>query len=447
MTGIWERLKLALKERLPEASYRVWIEPLRCLGLSEKKLVIACPNQFCLSWIKENYYEQLEAVLREQGLSLDIELVAVETPPPQVVQKDLPYDPTRLLGRKLSSRYTFEEFVVGDCNRLAYATCWNIATEQSQGNIIYLCANTGLGKSHLSQAVGNYLLAQDRQERICYLTAQDFTAQLVRALRNNRLEDFKEKLHKGCDILMLEEVHFFSGKEFTQAELALTLDYLYDMGKTVIFTADRSPQEINKLDSSLKSRFSAGVLIRINPPDYKTRLNIIRRKANNQGVVFPEEVITFLAKHLRGDIRQIESAVIGLVARSSLLREPVNLELARELLQEIKPQEPSLTKEGILKLVCHYFQVTPEELCSKSRQRRISFPRQVAMYLCRRFTSESLQSIGRLFKRDHATVVYAINSVEKKLQRPSSVKYQIEYLCRELEERISPTFENDEKEA
>lgn len=447
MSGVWERLKYALKEKLPDASYKVWIEPLRCLGLSERKLVLACPNQFSLSWVKENYYQYLEEALREQNLSLEIELVAVEVTPPQMVQRELPYDPTRLLGRRLSSRYTFEEFVVGECNRLAYATCWNLATEKPRGNIVYLCADTGLGKSHLSQAVGNYLLSNSGKERVCYLTAQDFTSQLVRALRQDRLEDFKERLRQGCDILMLEEVHFFAGKEFTQAELALTLDYLYDAGKTVVFTADRPPQEIGKLDPSLRSRFSAGVLVRINPPDYKTRVNIIRRKARNQGLTFPEEVVTYLAKHLRGDIRQIESAVIGLVARSSLLREPITLALAKELIQEIQPQKLDITKEFILELVCHHFRVTKEELCSKSRQRRITFPRQVAMYLCRRFTGESLQTIGKLFNRDHATVIYAVNSVEKKLKRSGSIRYQIEFLCREIEERLRPSFSTDTSEA
>ena len=443
MSSLWKRLKFALRERLPEASYRVWIEPLRCVGLSEKKIIIACPNNFSLLWVKENYFSIMEEVIKEQNLSLEVELVAVETPPPEVVQRELPYDPTRLLGRRLSSRYTFEEFVVGECNRLAYATCWSIATKKPQSNIVYLCGDTGLGKSHLSQAVGNYLLRHPGKERVCYLTAQDFTAQLVRALKNGRLDDFKEKLRQGCEILMLEEIHFLSGKEFTQAELAVTLDYLYDSGKTVVFTADRTPQEIPKLDPSLRSRFSAGVLVRLNPPDYKTRVNIIRRKARNQGVEFPEEVVTYLAQHLHGDIRQIESAVIGLVARSSLLREPISLTLAKELVQEIAPKEPKVTKEFILDLVCHHFRVSKEELRSKSRRRQVTFPRQVAMYLCRQFTEESLQSIGRLFNRDHATVIYAVNCVEKKLHRPGPVKYQIEYLCREIEERIQPAVTKD----
>ncbi len=440
MSSLWERLKSALKEKLPEASYKVWIEPIHCLGFFENTLILGCPNHFSLTWIKENYFSIIEEIIRKQNLSIKVKLIAEETPPPKIIQRDLPYDPTRLIGRRLSPRYTFEEFVVGECNRLAYATCWSLATEKQQGNIVYLYADTGLGKSHLSQAVGNYLLSNPGKERICYLTAQDFTTQVVKALKNDRLDEFKQKLRGGCEILMLEEVHFFAGKEFTQAELALTLDYLYDAGKTVVLTADRPPQKIPKLDPSLRSRLSAGVLIRINPPDYKTRVNIIKRKAKNQGFEFPEEVVTFLAKHLRGDIRQIESAVIGLVARSSFLRQSIDLSLAKELIQEILPEEPQITKEFILDLVCHHFRITKEELCSKSRERRVTFPRQVAMYLCRKFTGESLQAIGKLFNRDHATVIYAISKVEKALSRPGSVKYQIEYLYREIEERLQASI-------
>ncbi len=436
MERLWGKILEIVRERLPEASFRVWIKPLKFLGIKEKSLLIACPNQFSLEWIRENYLPYFQEALKEQGLSLEIKLLVVEEELPQIRQIELPYDPTRLIGRKLSSRFTFDEFVVGDCNRLAYATCWALANQAPEHRVVYLCAGTGLGKSHLSQAVGNHLLQHSRQGRICYLTAQDFTSHLVRALKNERLEDFKEKLRRGCEILMLEEVHFLAGKDFTQRELSLTLDYLYDSGKIVVFTANKSPQELSKLDDGLRSRLQAGAVIRINPPDYQTRLNIIRRKTQKQGVVLPEEVLDYLARNLRGDIRQIESAVIGLVARSSLLREPITLALAKELIQEIAPQNPQVTKDFIVDLVCRYFKVSREELASRSRLRRISFPRQVAMYLCRRFTEESLEAIGRLFNRDHATVVYALNSVAKKISRPGPIKYQVEYLCREIEDYL-----------
>ncbi len=441
MEKLWGSILEILRELLPEASFKVWIKPLKYLGLKGNKILIACPNQFSLEWIKENYLPLFEEALKKQRLSLEFEFKVVEeNSNNSVIQGELPYDPTRLLGRKLSGRFTFEEFVVGECNRLAYATCWALANKNPKSSIIYLCAGTGLGKSHLSQAIGNYLLKNSgKGGKICYLTAQDFTAHLVRALRQDRLDEFKEKLRKGLEILMLEEVHHFAGKDFTQQELALTLDYLYDAGKIVVFTANRPPQEIERIDDCLRSRFQAGAIVRINPPDYQTRINIIRRKAEKQGIKLNEEVIDYLAQNLRGDIRQIESAIVGLVARSSLLQEPITLSLAQELVQEITPQIPSLTKDFIIDLVCRYFKVSKEDLTSKKRQRKITFSRQVAMYLCRRFTDESLQSIGKLFNKDHATVVYAIKNINKKLSLPGPTKYQIEYLCREIEEYLQPT--------
>ncbi len=436
MEKLWDGILDFLRAKLPEASFRVWIKPLKYLGVKGRKVQVGCPNQFSLEWIRENYLYLFEEAIRAQGVSLSLELIVCEEDFPEIKQAPLPYDPTRVIGRRLSKRFTFEEFVVGECNRLAYATCWALANQVPENRIVYLCAGTGLGKSHLSQAVGNHLLQQPGGGRICYLTAQDFTAHVVQALRQERLEDFKEKLRRGCEILMLEEVHFLAGKEFTQRELALTLDYLYDAGKTVVFTANRPPQELNKIEEGLKSRFQAGAVIRINPPDYQTRVNILKRKAQKQGVILAEEVIEYLAQNLRGDIRQIESAVIGLVARSSLLREPITLELAKELIQEIAPA-PQITKDFIVDLVCKHFKVSREELASRARTRRITFPRQVAMYLCRRFTDESLEAIGKIFNRDHATVVYALNSVNKKISRPGPIKYQVEYLCREIEEHLN----------
>ncbi len=438
MDTVWEKIKETLREKLPEASYKVWIKPLECIGVNEEKILIACPNPFSLMWIKEHYWTFMEEALKASGLSLKLELIPLEKPVPRKRQVELPYHPARLIGRRLSSRFTFEEFVVGECNRLAYATCWAIANQEPSQHVVYLCASTGLGKSHLSQAVGNHILSQGQRSRICYLTAQDFTAQLVNALKNNNLDEFKERFRQECEILMLDDDHCLAGKEFTPAELALTLDYLYDSDKIVVFTANRPPKEIPKLDESLRSRLQAGALIRINPPDYQTRVNILRRKAQRQGIEISEEVIEYLARNLRGDIRQIESAVIGLVARSSLLREPITLALAQELIQEIAPPTPEVTTDFILDLVCRHFRITRQDLVSRSRARRVSFPRQVAMYLCRQFTDESLQAIGRLFKRDHATVVYALNRVTQKIRHPGPIKYQIEYLCREIEEQLQP---------
>ncbi len=431
MSQLWLKIKDFLKERLPEPVFKVWIEPLSG-EVRDRGLVILVPNEFTREWLEENYLALLrEAALRE-GLS-EVTFRVEESPP--LCQLALPYEPARVLGRRLSRRFTFEEFVVGDCNRLAYKVCQKV-TEEPRGQIVYLMAESGLGKSHLSQAVGNALLSQKHEVKVCYLTARDFTARLVRALKGGQMEDFKDRLWRNCDVLVLEEVHQIPPRDFTQGELALALDYLYEEEKAVVFTSVKKPHELTHLDSSLRSRLSAGMVVRINPPDYETRKNIIRRKARRQGQEFPEEVVEFLARHLRGDIRQIESAVVGLIARASILREPVTLTLARELVAEIlPPQGPDMTSV-VIELVCRNFKISPEELLSRSRKKRVSEPRQVAMFLLRKYTDASLSAIGNRFNRDHATVLYAIQTVEKKMASSDRFRYQIEYLEKELVERF-----------
>ncbi len=435
MSELWLKIKDFLKERLPEAVFRVWIEPLKGF-CQDGKLIIKVPNEFTREWLQDNHFVLFQEALRNLGESLKIEFWVEENQPP--LQQPLPYEPTRVLGRRLSQRYTFEEFVVGDCNRLAYKVCRELVANP-RGHILYLTAESGLGKSHLSQAVGNALLSTRKEVRVCYLTARDFTSQLVKALKGGRMEDFKERVWRNCDILMLEEVHQIPSRDFTQGELALALDYLYEEERAVVFTSTRKPHELSHLDSSLRSRLSAGMIVRINPPDYETRKNIIRRKARNQGQEFPEEVVEYLARHLRGDIRRIESAVVGLIARASLLREPVSLTLARELVSEILPPEGRDLASAVIEIVCRNFRVSQEDLRSRSRRKKVSEPRQVAMFLLRKFTKESLASIGQRFNRDHATVLYALQSVEKKLSSSTAFRYQVEYLEREIAERFGLT--------
>ena len=435
MSELWLKIKDFLKERLPDPVFKVWIEPLsgHC---QDGKLVVSVPNEFTKEWLIENYLSFFKEALSLWGQGLSLVFVVEEARPP--LQQDLPYEPTRVLGRKFSARYTFEEFVVGDCNRLAYKVFLKMA-ENPRGHIIYLTAESGLGKSHLSQAAGNALVSRKNAFRVCYLTARDFTSQLVRALKSGQMENFKERVWRNCDVLMLEEVHHIPARDFTQGELALALDYLYEEEKAVVFTSTRKPHELSHLDSSLRSRLSAGMIVRINPPDYETRKNIIRRKSRNQGQEFPEEVVEYLARHLRGDIRQIESAVVGLIARASILRESVNLALAQELVSEIMPPEGHGLASVVIELVCRNFKVSREDLVSRSRKKRISQSRQVAMFLLRKFTKESLSSIGQRFNRDHATVMYALQSVEKRLSSSPSFRYQIEYLEREITERFGVT--------
>ncbi|RUM87989.1 MAG: chromosomal replication initiator protein DnaA [Thermodesulfatator sp.] len=431
MSSLSQKVRNYLRERLPDSAFRVWIAPLRFEERASFLRVIF-PNAFSREWVEENYRDILTEALQELAPERKIEWVVEEEQGPPV-QMALPYEPTRVLGRKLSPRFTFEEFVVGDCNRLAYRVCRRVL-EDPRGQIIYLTAESGLGKSHLSQALGHALLQEKENLRVCYLTARDFTTRLIQALKGGQMENFKEGLWRSCDVLMLDEVHRIPPREFTQGELALALDHLYEEEKVVVFTALRRPHELSHLDASLRSRLAAGMIVRINPPDYETRKNIIRRKAQRQGQRLPEEVVEFLARRLRGDIRRIESAVVGLIARASLLREPVSLTLARELVAEIAPPQDPDRVELIIQTVCRAFHVDPEELYSRSRKKRVSEPRQVAMFFLRKFTSQSLTAIGERFQRDHATVVYALHAVERKLASSDRFRYRLEYLEKELKE-------------
>jgi len=429
----WERIKELLKERLPEAIYRVWFSSLQG-EIKGDSLYLLLPNNFTKDWIKDNYFTLLKKLTRELGLK-GVNLIVEEEP--QAQQLIIPYNPATFLGRKLSPKFTFEDFVTGRCNQFAYNVCYQIAEELPRGYMVYLCGHFGLGKTHLTQAVGNGLLKRG-VSRVYYLTARDFLSYMLKYLKSGMIESFKEKFREGCDVLLLEGVDFFAGKDYTQTEFAFLLDYLLEQGKTVVFTSIKLPQEISELDSSLKSRLSSGLLIRLNPPDFNTRKKIIRHKAKKLGKSFPYEVVEYLARHLRGDVRQIESAVLGLIARSSLLREPISLALAKEVIAEIgaaKKGEGDV--ELIIETTCRFFGVSREKLFSASRKKEVSESRQIAMYLVRKLAGKSFKEIGELFGREHSTVIYNIKALESKLSKDPSVRVKVDYLLKEVSQELS----------
>jgi chromosomal replication initiator protein len=251
------------------------------------------------------------------------------------------------------------------------------------------------------------------------------------------LRILKKRIKNGCDILLLEEIHFLSGKEYTQNELAFLLDYLLDQGKTVVFTSLKLPQELQKMENSLRSRLSSGLLIRLNNPDFATRKKIIRHKAKKQGYNFPYEVVEYLARQIRGDVRQLESAVLGLIARSSLLKEPINLSLAKELVEEIGIKENSNQVEMIIETVCRFFGVPREDIFSSSKKKELTLVRQVTIYFLRNLLNKSLKEISSLFKREHSTVIYNLKTFENKLKRDLGLKVKVDYLFKEISKELS----------
>ncbi|MDF2953568.1 MAG: Chromosomal replication initiation ATPase DnaA [Thermodesulfobacterium sp.] len=432
MNSNWKKIKGRIKELLPESIFKVWFSSLKG-EVSEDKLIVEVPNEFTKKWLEDNYKDVIKQVLEEFGLR-SINFFVSENP--QAEQLIIPYNPVPVIGRKFCPRYTFEDFVVGKCNEFAFNVCYQIAEEKPKGYLVYLYGNFGLGKTHLTQAVGNGLISRGF-ERVYYLTAQDFLSYMMKYLRSGMIESFKEKIRHECEVLLLEEIHFLSGKEYTQSELTFLLDYLLDQGKTVVFTSLKLPQEIQKMDTSLRSRLSSGLLIRLNAPDFATRKKIIRYKAKKQGYEFPYEVVEYLARQIRGDVRQLESAVLGLIARSTLLKEPITLSLAKELVSEIGIKEDSNQVEMIIETTCKFFGISREDLFSSSRKKMLSLSRKIVMYFLRHFLNKSLKEISEIFKKEHSTIIYNLKSLENKLRKDVSLKIKVDYLQNEISKELS----------
>ena len=442
MEDIWRRTKDDLQDLISSNCFKMWIHPIELVISREGKISLACPNRFFLNWVRENYLSDIKRSWeRHGGAAEEINLQLAAAPRRSRQDKEassqlpLPLPPQEKGHMyRLNRRFTFDQFVVGSGNNFAFSASFAIASGDSGlGNSLYLLADTGLGKSHLSHAIGNHILTHDSSTRICYLTAEEFTNEMVVAIKQRRMDGFKERYRNSCDVLLLEEVQFLSGKEKTQAELAYTLDALSRVNKRVIFTGTQFPRDIPKLKSKLQSRLTAGMVTHIEPPDFQTRLKILEKKADNEGIRLPSDVAEVLATHITRDVRQLESCVIGIVAKSSLLEKPIDLRLAHEVLESVCDSREAISIERVQQVVCHYFKVSVEALKSNSRKKGVVYPRYLGMYFCRKYTDETLECIGRAFNRSHATVIHAVDNISRHIQQKSGVRNQVEFLGQQLE--------------
>jgi len=451
METVWNQLKESLREAIDEKSYSLWIKPLQFLDSGESTICLGCPNKFSQNWVQENYSCLFHRQLSKAGLN-DHKLILKVLPHRQSTmplpkehngngkQLTIPTMPRRIrAGEKyLNARFTFDNFVVGECNEFAYSVSKALAHNSYYPySSLFLLASTGLGKSHLIQAVGNSILQKKPTAKVLYITTEDFTNEMIYALRNNLIDQFKNKYRKLCDVLLLEELHFLSGKEKTQVELGYTLDSLFNDEKLVIFTSPLAPEEIPAMKKMLSSRLTSGVLTRIEKPGLHTRLEILRQKARERKVSLPEDVAYFLAESITQDIRQLEGILASLEAISLYLKREINMGLAEETVERLLPNIRLATVEDIQKIVCKYFKVDSEALKSKSRKKIISYPRSMAIYLSRRYTDESLESIGRSFNRNHSTILYDYEKIKRNIGIDNSIRREVEFLCRQIEDRIA----------
>ncbi|MFN2357481.1 MAG: chromosomal replication initiator protein DnaA [Desulfotignum sp.] len=451
MDGFWAQVKSQIKQTIPDHSYRMWIDPLELLEHKDGCISLSTPNAFFVRRLKENYQALFETEFEKLGHPVHITFTTQESPKkasdgvsaagvlkPKTkhpIQASLPgFGLCFNSGRMLKKGYTFDDFVVGDNSSFAYSASLSLAQGKMNGaGILYLLGKTGLGKSHLSQAVGHHVITKQNALRVYYVTAEDFTNEMIYALKNNTIDTFKEKYRKKCELLILEDIHFLSGKQAIQKELAITLDYLLNADRKIIFSGCDLPDDIPKIDDQLRSRLTMGLVTEIRVPDFTTRVKILKQKSKHLDCIIPAQVTEYIAQELCDDVRQLESGLFGVAAKGQLLGCNIDIELAKSVLANIRKHQKRITIDVIKKLVCKEYAVTEKDLVSKSRKKRIVKPRQVAIFLSRKYTDQPIKKIGSSFKRYHATAIYSVNAVEKELQQKGILFEQVQYLSKKIE--------------
>lgn len=439
----WQEVRRKLQNSLSKGQYDFWVSTIEFLGKEDASLILGCRNRFHVEWLREKLQVNLLTVAREHFPGIErVEYRILEERQDehgQAHEEELQQVSINdLIVRSkpaFNPRFTFDRFVVGKSNQFAYAAAMAMASGQQLLNQpVYLMADPGLGKSHLSHAVGNFLNSRHPQVRVQYATTEQFANEMIFSLRRGTIEAFKNKYRSCCDVLLLEKIEFLSGKEKIQSELLYTLDELMNRGKKVLYTGNAHPKNISKLNSELQSRLGGVLLAAIERPDFQTRLEIIRRKGECENVHLPADVMEFLASRVTGDVRQLESCFVGIAAKSSILNVPVSLDLAQEVTQTMLDRLPKITIDHIQRLICETFRISREALVSKSRKKELALARRIGIYLCRQYTSESLECIGGAFQRSHSSILYAVNGISKEMEDSNSkIKRHVDYISRRLE--------------
>jgi chromosomal replication initiator protein len=432
--NLWEEISGRLQEALSDGTYSKWFGDVRELAVEGDTLVLTLPTEFNRDWIEGHFLGLIGAAVRDiVGSERPIELrVANEVEPPT---EDRPGAAgvvpmvQRLPGRPESggfnAKYTFDSFVIGSSNRFAHAAALAVAEAPAQAyNPLFIYGSTGLGKTHLLQAVAQYVAEHSSELSVRYMTSEAFVNDFINSLRDKRIEGFKQR-YRGYDVLLIDDVQFFEGKERFQEEFFHTFNSLYEAGSQIVLSSDRPPRDISTLEERLRSRFEWGLITDIQPPDLETRIAILRKKVKVDGIhVHDEQVLTFIAGRVSTNIRELEGALTRVVAFSSLTGRPMTVELAQDVLRDVFPQGEAaeVSIKRIQDLVAERFELSLDELCGEKRSQNIVYPRQVAMYLSRELTDSSLPKIGKEFGgRDHTTVIHATSKISRLIREDRSV--------------------------
>jgi chromosomal replication initiator protein len=469
-TNLWSALLLSLKNQLNQHTVETWFRPIGLHSVDEtnKLVVLTVPNQVVKDWVITHYAGLLSESLSKLGLdgyalrwtvgqpgdpSTDgkspvvnhvsdrATTTAAAVAPALVTELKVPsaqidISPTPHTEHPLSSKYTYESFVVGSCNQFAHAASMAVAEAPGRTyNPLYLYGGVGLGKTHLMHACGHAIKTRNHHLTVCYISSEKFMNDLINAIRYDKTQSFREK-YRSVDVLLIDDVQFIAGKERTQEEFFHTFNALYDQQKQIVISSDCPPREIPTLEERLHSRFEWGLIADLEPPDLETKIAILKRKGDLIGVSIPDDVAMYIASRVKSNVRELEGSLVRLIAISSLRGEPITKSLAQDAIRNIAKEEETtvVTVSQIQKLVASTYKLSVEELLSKNNARHISHPRQVAMYLCKHLTKHSYPEIGRAFGgKHHTTVIHSVEKIESLVSSDETVQRLITELSESLQ--------------
>ena len=419
--SLWTEVSDRLKGALNDTTFGTWFGDVSARELNDRAFVLSVPNDFTRDWIEGHFLDLIGAAVRDAtGDEKEVSLFVEREVEPSGPVEDAPPAQTARRAFEMSQKYTFDSFVIGSSNRFAHAAALAVAEAPAQAyNPLFIYGGTGLGKTHLLQAIGQYVGAHSRALSVRYITSETFMNDFINSLRDKRIEGFKQR-YRTYDLLLIDDIQFLEHKERIQEEFFHTFNSLYEAGRQIVISSDRPPREISTLEERLRSRFEWGLITDIQPPDLETRIAILRKKVKTDGIHVPDpQVLTFIAGRVSTNIRELEGALTRVVAFSSLTARPMTVELAQDVLKDVFPQgeAPEVSIERIQTAVSDRFGLSMEELCGDRRSQNIVYPRQVAMYLSRELTDASLPKIGREFGgRDHTTVIHATSKIARMIR-------------------------------
>ncbi|MGZ4431077.1 MAG: chromosomal replication initiator protein DnaA [Gaiellales bacterium] len=422
----WETISNRLRDSLNSGTYTTWFGEAQPLAQVDERLVLGVPNEFTKTWIEGHFGSLLDAAAAEHELVVELQVAVAEAIAAVREAEDVvEVPPPAPQPTGINPRYTFEVFVIGASNRFAHAAALAVAEAPAQSyNPLFIYGSTGLGKTHLLQAIGHYVLQQHPHLKVRYVTTETVLNEFVDSMRDGRMAGFKQR-YRTYDVLLIDDIQFIEGKERLQEEFFHTFNSLYEAHKQIVISSDRPPREISTLEARLRTRFEWGLITDVQPPDLETRIAILRKKVMMDGIRIAEpDVLTFIADRVSSNIRELEGALTRVVAYASLTGRLISVDIAREVLKDLFPEGMalSITIEQIQSAVCEAFHISMADLRGDKRSRSIAYPRQIAMYLARELTDTSLPKIGGKFGgRDHSTVLYATSKIAALLKEDREV--------------------------